>query len=174
MKNSKIACRNALWILALLLVVVPALGRPAKSAPRFVVDAASGYFLGAAQNGRWLNAKAARQLVRGGEKYTLYNGTRIVGNAVGGKAETDGAPCEDTYFVKFKGAARGLAVSGPPLKSLRPVVALGNSSAVYRAEVAKWLTAHGVKNPQVGIVKIWRADLDGDGTDEVLISALRH
>lgn len=175
MKIIEAAKRSMLWPLALWLVV-PALAQPKKApaAPRFVVDGASGYLLGASQNGRWLNAKTARKLVRGGEKYTFYDGTRVVGNAVGGKAATDGAPCEDTYFVKLTGAARVLAVSGPPLKSPRPVASLANSSAIYRAEVAKWLTAHGVKNPQVGIVKIWRADLDGDGTAEVLISAMRQ
>ena len=46
--------------------------------------------------------------------------------------------------------------------------------AVYRQEVARWLSAHGVKNPQVSILKIWRVDLEGDGVQEVLINAVRQ
>lgn len=175
-----ITSRNSMCFVSLLLISA-ALAKPHKTTPnatRFVVDASRGYLLGASSGGRWIKDKDARLLLRGGEKYTLSDANRVIGAATGGQAKSEGAPCEDTYFVQFKGvtASRvsGIALSGPPLNSRRPVSELSTSQSIYRAEVATWLKAHGLKNPQVNIVKIWRADLDGDGTNEVLISAVRH
>ncbi len=183
MKILEIASRNKFCFVPVLLISA-AVAKPHKATPatpdtpRFVIDASRGYLLGASKGGRWVKAKIARQWLRGGEKYTLYDANRVVGTATGGKADLQGAPCEETYFVPMKGAATkrvsSIALSNSASRPLRPVSELSASQPVYRAEVMKWLRAHGLKNPSVNIVKIWRADLDGDGTNEVLISAVRH
>jgi len=82
----------------------------APGAPRFVVDAEVGYLLGAVKNGRWVETKTARHWLRGGEKYTLYDGNRVAGTAQGGKPYSMETPCPETYLVKLKGATRGIAV----------------------------------------------------------------
>jgi hypothetical protein len=48
-----------------------------------------------------------------------------------------------------------------------------NSSPVYRAAVASLLRSKGIRRPEVNLVKVLRVDLDGDGTEEVLINATR-
>jgi hypothetical protein len=48
-----------------------------------------------------------------------------------------------------------------------------NSSPVYRAAVADHLRRKGIRRPQINIVKVLRVDLDGDGTEELLINATR-
>lgn len=47
---------------------------------------------------------------------------------------------------------------------------LSNNSPVYRKLVADVLKKHGIK-PNVQIMQVLRVDLEGDGSDEVLISA---
>ena len=158
-----------------LSVVGCAIGlQAAPESARLIVDGDVGYLLGAARNGQWIKDTHARTLVKGGESYSVIAGTKIIATVKGGKAQAIGAPCEETQMVELKGVSRGIAVSGLKKPWPRPVTAQSPNNAIYRNEVAQWLKKHGVKNPQVGITQIWRADLDGNGTQEVIINAVRQ
>lgn len=53
----------------------------------------------------------------------------------------------------------------------RPVTELSANEAFYQKEVTDWLRAEGVSVPLVDSMQVYRVDLEGDGIDEVFISA---
>lgn len=92
-------------------------------------------------------------------------------------SEQDG-PCSETLFSDLKTPLRAaragvfhVLVPAGVRAQPRPVVLLANNSAVYLGSVKKELEKLGLKNPQVRINTLVRADLDGNGTQEVLIEA---
>lgn len=55
--------------------------------------------------------------------------------------------------------------------TLRPWQEIPTDSETYQTAVKDWLSLHGFSDPQVQISRILRVDLEGDGIDEVFISA---
>jgi len=53
----------------------------------------------------------------------------------------------------------------------REVTELSTEGEFYQQAVVDWLKTQGVDEPQPGVLQIFRVDLEGDGTDEVFISA---
>jgi hypothetical protein len=51
------------------------------------------------------------------------------------------------------------------------VTELSDDGQFYEQAVIDWLTAEGVSAPQVDSIHVYRVDIEGDGTDEVFISA---
>ena len=55
----------------------------------------------------------------------------------------------------------------------RDVTELPAKNQFYQQVVIDWLTAEGVSSPELGSLQIFRVDLEGDGADEIFISATR-
>ncbi|MEW6286971.1 MAG: hypothetical protein AB1509_12175 [Chloroflexota bacterium] len=55
----------------------------------------------------------------------------------------------------------------------REVTELSADGEFYQDTVIDWLEAEGVSSPRIGILQIFRVDIEGDGADEVFISATR-
>ncbi len=53
----------------------------------------------------------------------------------------------------------------------REVTELPAKNQFYQQVVIDWLTAEGVSSPKIGSLQIFRVDLEGDGADDVFISA---
>ena len=143
-----------------------------------VVDiGGGGCVMGGVRSGKWLKAEEMAPLMQGGERYNVYNLTRRVGVRTGVKPASEGPPCSDTMYVKNmspKEGDRGLIAVGGNWNALPRVPKVeSRRSAVYRAAVAGLLRRNGIRRPQINIVKVLRVDLDGDGTDEILINATR-
>jgi hypothetical protein len=51
------------------------------------------------------------------------------------------------------------------------VTELSADGQFYQQTVLDWLTAEGVTEPQLGTLQVFRVDVEGDGTDEIFISA---
>lgn len=136
-----------------------------------------GCVMGGVQNGKWVKAEDMARLMKGGERYNIYDLTRRIGVRTGGKPTSEGAPCSATMYVKNmspKEGDRGLIAVGGDWNALPRVPRVESTrSPVYRAAVAELLRRNGIAGPQVIIDKVLRIDLDGDGTDEVLINATR-
>ncbi|MGV3616295.1 MAG: hypothetical protein ACO1SV_13255 [Fimbriimonas sp.] len=62
-------------------------------------------------------------------------------------------------------------VSGLTPRVPRRVVAMAPDNPTYRKVVRDFLDGKGLTNAKVRLARIFRTDLDGDGTDEVLIEA---
>ncbi|GAA5436502.1 hypothetical protein M8445_08620 [Deinococcus aquaticus] len=134
------------------------------------------YLLGSWQGGRWLSAPQTRARLQGTESYRrLAPGVTPTQLRAGGIATSLGAPCEDTFEVPVPSLPRGLAVLTPAALNAqpRPVTELPTRNATYERIVRDELIRRGVVAPQVTLTRLTRTDLDGNGTQEVIIEARR-
>lgn len=137
----------------------------------------TGLYVGGVAAGRWRTAKS----VGGGtfQALTLGGNRRQVTLA---PARDAGAPCEGTLYAKLNtgglntgGKAQDFEVLSNAAHALRPrpVKVLPNTFAAYQAIVRQELQRRGLSAPTVNLTRLVRADLDGDGRDEVIIEAHR-
>ncbi|PQV64559.1 hypothetical protein B1R32_10452 [Abditibacterium utsteinense] len=147
-----------------------------------IVDVKSGYLLGGSRGGKWIGAKSTAQFLKSGASYRLFNATKFLGNARFSEPKSQGAPCPDTLFTqvspgeiqaKWKLNEAEFAIGNARHPMPHPLRIESTNQASYRNIVASILKARGIVKPVVGITQIWRVDLDGDGTQEVLLSATR-
>jgi len=139
----------------------------------------TGYLLGGSADGKWLKPETAAGLIPGGENYRLYALTGEVGASLGQKpAKGEEGPCSDTWYVPLAPfpQSRGslVAVGGPWNAVPRRVKIASTGQQVYKEAAAEILKSHGIENPQVILTQVLRVDLDGDGVEEVLVSATNY
>lgn len=148
---------------------------PQTSAVMPLIDVESDFLLGGSRDGKWLDAKITARALKTGKDaptYRLFSATRLVGQGRASAPQSLGAPCPDTLFSKITPAKNAeFAVGGvAPVLPRAPRIESPNQP-VYRAVVAAILKSHGIARPVVKITQIWRVDLEGDGKEEVLLSA---
>jgi hypothetical protein len=181
-------------IIQLILAAILVLGfglsthsGPAMAAPVFPIVAfndffgdskPTGYLLGGSAGGQWVKPEAAAGLIPGGESYRLYTLTGEAGNSVGGKPAKGEDACVDTLYVTLAPfpAGRGslVAVAGPwNAMPRRPKIASPEAQA-YKDAAAEILRSKGIDNPKVNLTQVIQVDLDGDGEEEVLVSATNY
>lgn len=162
------------------LAVVAALLMCAGASPAVelhpIVDVQNGYLFGATKDGKWVKADEAAKALPDQTTYVVYSLTESLGEVKGGKPKSEAGPCEGTFFVglsdKPENGAIALAAPWNALpRKLRP---LDTTQAVYVDAVGSFLKAKGITEPKVKIDSIFRVDLDGDGEDEVLITATNY
>jgi hypothetical protein len=135
------------------------------------VDVNRSCMLGGVAGGKWLEAEKIAPMVKGGERYRVYTLTGPAGEAVGAEPKL-GDPCTDCREVEFSPKiTEGIAVAGNWNAMPRIPQSLGTSDPAYRQVVARLLLKQGIVRPKINITRILRVDLEGDGVDEVLISA---
>jgi hypothetical protein len=130
--------------------------------------------IGGMVGGKWMDALAVAPKLKGGEKYRFYTLTAGAGESTGAEAKADVDYCSDTRVVELspKPAEGVVMVVGGQWNALpREPQVLSNDERVYKAAVAEVLRSKRFKQPRINITRVLRVDLDGDGTDEVLVSA---
>jgi hypothetical protein len=141
-----------------------------------IVEVQSGYLFGAVSNGKWLKAKESAKAVEADTTYQIYSLTDKVGEAKGSAPKSADEPCPDTMEVslseKPEDCVIGLAASWNALPR-KPRIA-DTTQQVYVDAVGDFLKRKGIEQPKVKIESILRVDLDGDGEEEVLISATNY
>jgi len=141
-----------------------------------IVEIETGYFFGGSENGKWIKADQAAKSTGKKTTYQVYSLTKQAGQITAGKPKSVDEPCPDTLTVplpsKPKDGVIGLAATWNALPR-KPVIADATQS-VYVEAVRDFLKAHGIADPKVRITRILRVDLDGDGEEEVLISATNY
>ena len=168
------------WSVALLLGATATASWAAPlggaSAVHPIVDLDSGYILGGSKAGSWLKPDVVARSLQGGESYRVYGARGLLGRARGTKPKSEGAPCEDTLFLKMtpRSKAGEFAVSGGWNAVSRAPRVMSNTQPAYINAVAALIKRNGIARPKVKIEQVWRVDLEGDGQDEVLISATNH
>ncbi|RYX81650.1 hypothetical protein EON83_22900 [bacterium] len=149
-----------------------------------VVDFQAGYLLGSSTvPNKWMRPEAlvkSKQLP-GKRKYRVYSMKGYLGEVSGNKAISQGAPCEDTRYVDFAPSRENakyksgvIAIGGSWNALPRPLRQEGTYLVTYRNIVADFLKTKGIPKTTIRIAQVFRVDLDGDGTDEVLINATNH
>jgi len=141
-----------------------------------IIEIETGYFFGGSENGKWIKADQAAKSTGKKTTYQVYNLTKQAGQIAAGKPKSVDEPCPNTLMVslssKPKDGVIGLAATWNALPR-RPVIADATQS-VYVEAVRDFLKARGIADPKVRITRILRVDLDGDGEEEVLISATNY
>lgn len=141
-----------------------------------VVHPELGILLGGVANGKWASDEQMARHLPGGERYRLYTMTKFLGEARGAKPRPgDDAPTSHAFLVTVRPAPPSdsavIAVGGAWNALPRVPRLEGVDQPLYREVVREILRQKGIAEPQVHITQVLRVDLDGDGTDEVLISA---
>jgi hypothetical protein len=141
-----------------------------------IVEVESGYLVGATDNGKWIRAEETAKALPDKTTYRVYGLTKSLGEATAGKATSEGAPCEETLAVSLSPKpGKGLIALAASWNALpRKPRALDPTQQVYLDAVRDFLKTRGIEHPQAKIDSILRVDLDGDGEDEVLISATNY
>ena len=142
-----------------------------------IVDVQSGYLFGATSDGKWLKADETAKALSGGTTYQVYGLTEPLGESKGGKPKpSEEDVCSDVLTVSLSPKPeKGVIALAAPWNALprKPRVA-DSTQQVYVDAVRDFLKTKGIEQPKVKIESILRVDLDGDGEDEVLISATNY
>ena len=143
--------------------------------PHFLVDAREGELFGSYDGKKATEAAQAGPLLKVGEKIRLYTLTGPAGTGtVTAKPEPE-YPCEEVIDVTISPLPEGegdvLGVNGSWDAQPRLPKVQGTNQPEYQTVVSNYLRGRGVARPKVTILQLLRVDLDGDGTEEVLISA---
>jgi hypothetical protein len=127
------------------------------------------------QDGEWLDADSAAAALVGGETYRIYSAVGEIGTATGGAPESAGVPCADTWRVALSPEPTdGIIALGGDWSPLPRVPADDMAASdEYQEAIAGLLRADGLDQPEVRITQALRVDLEGDGSDEILLSASR-
>ena len=163
---------------AVLFVFLSPLSHTVVSAAdvRPIIEVETGYFFGASEKGNWVKADKAAKSVGKKTTYKVYGLTKQAGQITAGKPKSVEEPCPDTLTVslslKPKDGVIGLAAPWNALPRA-PVIA-DATQPVYVDAVRDFLQARGIADPKVRIIRILRVDLEGDGEEEVLISATNY
>jgi hypothetical protein len=162
------------------LVVVAALLMCAGASPATdlhpIVDVESGFLFGAISDGKWIKAGRTAKLLTQKTTYRVYGLTQALGEAKGGKPKAVEDVCTDTLSVSLSPKPEeGVIALAAPWNALpRKPQVIDSTQEIYVDAVREFLETKEIKQPEVKIDNILRVDLDGDGEEEVLISATNY
>jgi hypothetical protein len=141
-------------------------------------DTQTACLLGSADNGTWRDAAATAPLLGGGETYQLYGPTSPITSTTGeAPTYSEAGPCTGTYWVFFPespGDQPFVALSAEAEPLPREAQAQDTTEDVYQEAITEILRQQGITEPEVIMTQIFRVDLEGDSTEEVLLSATRY
>lgn len=141
-----------------------------------IVEMKTGILLGASTGQKWLDGKHAAKQFKKGLAFRTFDLGKELGVAKAQKVEADMDICPDVQIVSFaETSANGVIGLAAPWNALpRPVRATDTTQATYRDVARDFLISRGLPKPKVKITQILRADLDGDGEEEVVLSATKY
>lgn len=133
--------------------------------------------IGGTIDGKWMDAAAVGPKLKGGEKYRFYTLTARAGESTGAQPKVMADYCSDTLEVALspqptEGVA--LAVGGQWNAMPREPKVLSNDEQTYREATAAILRGKRFVKPKINITQVVRIDLEGDGIEEILVSASRY
>ena len=131
--------------------------------------------LGGVSRDTWLAPDESVASYEGEATYSLHSMTQEYKYFLWGKSPEFSPTCQ-TYSVSSDAdpAEAGFVtvLDGWDITK-REVTELSDDNEFYRQAVTDWLASEGVDAPQIGSLQTFRVDIEGDGTDEVFISATR-
>ena len=142
-----------------------------------IVEVESGYLFGAISDSKWIKADETAKLIGDETTYQVYGLTQALGEAKAGKpTRPEGLPCEETLAVSLSPKPENgvIAIAAPWNALPREPKVIDTTQKVYVDAVRDFLKTKGIEQPKVKIDSILRVDLDGDGEEELLISAANY
>ena len=129
--------------------------------------------LGGAGLDEWLAPDESIARFSGEVTYSLHSMTQEAKYFLWGETPEFSPTCQiytiGTEAVLDESGFVGV-VDGWPITK-RAVTELSADGELYQRVVLDWLLTQGVNSPEIGTLQIFRADLEGDGSDEIFISA---
>jgi hypothetical protein len=136
---------------------------------------ADGTFIGASRGGDWVSANEALDTISGTVRFQLYSTLGYLGEAQGViKRATETGVCSGSPTIAFSSQPVNLgsiAFSVDWNAQPRKISELDPSLVVYQEVLGDYLESSGINNPNLQINSIVKADLDGDGLEEVIMTA---
>ena len=137
------------------------------------IDLPVRFVIGGHSKGKWLTSEQAGKSIKPGTPFRLFTlkGDRGKVNVTKTTPEPD--VCMDVWMTELDEVIENgcIAVSAP-WNPMPRAVKVGDTKQVKA--VSEILTANGIKKPLVKIKQLLRVDLDGDGEEEVLLTATNY
>ena len=148
----------------------------ARSEIHLVAEVKSGTLLGGSDGQKWVHGERAAKEFKPGITFRLFEMGKEAGTTKGQKVGADMDLCPDVQLVSFdQTPSQGVIALAAPWKALpRAVREMDTTQETYRNAVKEYLVGRGLRDPKVKVTQIIRADLDGDGAEEVLVSATNY
>lgn len=135
----------------------------------------NGGLLGGVKAGKWVGPETFAASMADSQEYRMIDWTNGAAAQLvrSGKPKAE-EPCEDYYQSDLEpkpgtGVALGIGATWNPVP--RVPVAIRLTDSTYVTLVKSIVRARGIASPKVDIKQIYTVDLDGDGTQEVLLAA---
>lgn len=131
--------------------------------------------LGGVQNGVWIAPSIVESTMKPETEFVLvgWNGVEEGGVTFGKKGPQQDV-CDDFTRMEFEleqkhGVAIGSAAKWNPVPRIPKAINANN--AAYKTVATNFLRSKGIARPVVKIKEAFRVDLEGDGVEEVILSA---
>lgn len=169
--------QNALPTLSPFDVTQVVIERPTDFSPVLyggqLYDSTFFLLLGGAGTDEWLAPDESVARFSGEVTYSLHSMTQEAKYFLWGETPEFSPTCKSytigTEAVLDEGGFVGVVDGWAVTK--RNADELPADGELYQQAVLDWLKAEGVDDPQLGTLQIFRVDLEGDGSDEIFISA---
>lgn len=130
------------------------------------------FLVGGSQDGDWISAGDMAEVLPVDKDYQVYFANEFFAWYTG-MSITHEHIC-DTYYV-YLGLVptedSAVGVSGDWPVQPRTPLEISTDHEVYKMALADWLVEQSSSQPVVNINRIWRVDLEGNGSEEVLLNA---
>lgn len=138
-----------------------------------IIEMRSGGLLGGVENGKYLDAKTVFGKIKGEGKYSLYGLTGRTGELTA-TIEPPDVPCEEFYYAKTQlEGQKGVAIGANRSWNAAPRTpkSVNLKDKTYLNIVSGVLRSKGLSKAKAVIEQAVKIDLDGDGVDEVVLTA---
>jgi hypothetical protein len=143
-----------------------------------ILEMKVGGLIGGVQNGKFLDAKTTAAKLKGGETYSLFSMMgKEEGEITGVLPKNDQDVCDDFFYIELDpkpvaGVALGDGYRWDPVP--RVPKALSLTDKTYIKVASDFLKLNGIAKPVVKLTQLYRIDLEGDGKDEIIMSATHY
>lgn len=148
---------------------------PAQSAIVPIAELKFRGLMGGVQGGKWIAPTKVAPTMKPETEFVLvgWNGVEEGGVTLAKKGEQEDV-CQDFTRMEFElqqdhGVAIGSSAKWNPTPRIPKPIDLNN--ATYKTVVTNFLRKKGIARPVVRIKEAYRVDLEGDGVEEVVLSA---
>jgi hypothetical protein len=164
-------------VLFILSLCILSVGAQQKVVP--ILEMKVGGILGGVQNGKFLDAKTTAAALKGGEDYELYSMMgHEEGTMSGAKPKNDQDVCTDFYYVDFadpapeSGVVLGDGYRWNPVPRVPKSLSLTDKT--YLKIASDYLRTKGIVTTKPVLTQLYRVDLEGDGQEEVILTATKY